>query len=92
MGSFDSDETFYPRTYPNGALEESEHDFLIQMARDCTKLWLPADSIRQPILCVPFWLIEAVWAQIEAGPGSYYKFTFNPPLKVESDVTSLQGV
>jgi hypothetical protein len=92
MGTFDSDEIFYPRTYPNGALKEDEHDFLIAMARNCTKVWLPADSHRQPIGCTPFWIIEAVWVQLEPGPGCYYKFEFHPPLEVERDVTALQGV
>ena len=90
MGVFDSDETFYPKTYPNGALMEEEHDFLIQLARDCKKLWLPADNHRQPIGCVPFWLDEAVWAQLEAGAGCYYKFQFRPPLEIENDAP-LQG-
>lgn len=82
MGVFDSDETFYPRTYENGALDESEYDFLIQMARDSKKVWLPADSHRDPIGCFPLWIIEVVWAKLEAGPKCYYKFTFNPPLEV----------
>jgi hypothetical protein len=92
IGVFDSDESFYPKTYPNGALMEEEHDFLIGMARECKKVWLPADSHRQPIGCIPFGIIEAVWAQLEAGPGCYYKFIFKPPLEIEYDGATLQGV
>jgi hypothetical protein len=83
MGVFDSNETFYPRTYENGALKEDEHDFLISLAGTATKTWLPADSHRDPLGCVPFWIMEASWAQLDSGPGCYYKFTFNPPLEIQ---------
>ena len=94
MGVFDSDENLYPKLYPNGALKDEEHDFLIQMARHCQKIWLPADNARQPMGCVPFWLWEAVWAQLDAGKNCYYKFTFKPPLEINYDVgpAQLQGV
>jgi hypothetical protein len=84
MGVFDSGETFYPRTYENGALKEDEYDFLLCLAGESKKAWLPVDSHRDPIDCVPLWLWEVVWAQLEAGPGCYYKFPH--------DAASLQGV
>jgi hypothetical protein len=85
MSVFDSNEVFYPRVYSNGALREDEYDFLIAMARHSTKTWLPVDSARQPLGCIPFWIIEAVWAQLELIPGCYYKFKFNPPLEIAHD-------
>ena len=91
MGVFDSGETFYPRTYENGVLKEDEYDFLLCLAGESKKAWLPVDS-HHSIDCVPRWLWEVVWAQLEAGPGCYYKFTFSPPLEIQNDAAPLQGV
>ena len=86
IGVFDHSETFYPRTHENGALKEEEYGFLIAMARlavSTGKVWLPADSHRDTPGCfVPYWLTEAIWAGLDAGPRCYYKFTFNPPLEI----------
>ena len=82
MGTFDFDKSFHPRTYENGSLKEEEHEFLIELACVVPKVWFPMDH-KYPPDCIPVCIWEAVWAQLEAGMRSYYKFTFNPPLETQ---------
>lgn len=86
-GVFEPEKDCWPCLYENGALHEFEHDFLVNLARNVINVWLPYDHEASEY-CVPCWLTEAAWTQLEAGPGCYYKFEFNPPLEIKRDATT----